>query len=231
MDTTSAPATAADSAIADAPLPTTDLIVEMGQLAQPTDWQAVFGRPAPMELEIGFGSGYFLSRLAVDRPDLNLIGIEKSVPEVHRTHDKCRRLLARARPNAAPNVRLLRGDALYFLEEGFLAPASLGVVHIYYPDPWPKTRHHRRRLFQPALVPAIERVLAPGGELRIRTDVTEYFEVVRATMATATQLTLVDERRLDLDPLPNDFETNFQNKARAKGHPLHYQLWRRTARD
>lgn len=211
----------------DTTTPALDLVVEMGALDRPHDWDALFGRRAPMELEIGFGSGYFLSRHAVDHPELNLIGIEKAVPEVHRTHDKCRRLLGRARPDAPPNVRLLRGDALYFLEEGFVAPGSLSVVHIYYPDPWPKTRHHRRRLFQPALVPLLERVLAPGGELRIRTDVTEYFDVVKATMAGATLLDLVDERRLDLNPLPNDFETNFQRKARAKGHPLHYQLWRR----
>lgn len=195
------------------------LIVDLATMPKPLDFDALFGRRAPVEIEIGIGSGYFLSRYAKEHPDVNLLGMDKVGSEVYRTNDKCLRIGAR-------NVRLLRCDAPYFLAE-FPAEASIHAIHIYYSDPWPKTKHHKRRLWQPSLVPLLERAIRPGGLLYMKTDVTEYFEVIDGVLRAAENLELVDARRLDLEPMEGDHETNFQRKAREKGHPLHYQLWRR----
>ncbi len=194
-------------------------IVDLAMLNKPLDWEAIFGRPGRVEIEVGIGSGYFLSRYAQDNPDINLFGMDKEGSEVYRTNDKCRRL-------GIPNVRLLRCDALYFLTD-YPGDASVDAYHIYYSDPWPKTRHHKRRLWRPEIVPMLERTLKSGGDLFMKTDVTEYFEVICQVLGAATQLELVEERRIDIDPIENDYETNFQRKAREKGHPLHYQHWRR----
>jgi tRNA (guanine-N7-)-methyltransferase len=202
-----------------APTLTPRLELELGELAKPLDLTALFGRQAPAELEIGIGSGYFLSRYALDHPEVNLLGLDNVGSEVRRTADKCCRL-------GALNVRVLRVDALYFLEEYPLTDA-FQAIHIYYSDPWPKHRHHRRRLWQPRLVPLIERSLVAGGTLYLKTDVTEYFEVIQRVLGEAKGLRLVEDRRLDIEPLPGDYDSNFQRKAVKQGHPLHWQKWQR----
>jgi tRNA (guanine-N7-)-methyltransferase len=195
------------------------LELELGELVKPLDLAALFGRQAPAELEIGIGSGYFLSRYALDHPELNLLGLDNAGSEVRRTADKCQRL-------GASNVRVLRVDALYFLEE-FPTPGAFQTIHIYYSDPWPKTRHHRRRLWQPRLVPLIERALAPDGILLLKTDVTSYFEVIQQVLGESKLLRCEDTRRIDLEPMSGDYDSNFQRKAVEQGHPLHWQRWRR----
>jgi tRNA (guanine-N7-)-methyltransferase len=186
---------------------------------KPFAWDRLFGRRAPVEMEIGIGSGVFTSHYAAAHPDVNYLGVDNVASEVMRTNDKCRR-------RGLLNVRLLRADALYLLED-FVPEGSLRRLHIYYSDPWPKKRHHKRRLWRPAITPLIERALEPGGELVLKTDVTEYFEVIQAVLDPSTLLRLVEDRRLDLEPLEGDVVTNFQNKAVLAGHPLHYQRWRR----
>jgi tRNA (guanine-N7-)-methyltransferase len=122
---------------------------------------------------------------------------------------------------------VLRVDALYFLEEYPLTDA-FQAIHIYYSDPWPKHRHHRRRLWQPRLVPLVERALISGGTLYLKTDVTEYFDVIQRVLGDAKGLRLVESRRLDEEPMPGDYDSNFQRKAVRQGHPLHWQKWQRT---
>jgi len=191
--------------------------LELGELDKPLDLASLFGRKAPTELEIGIGSGYFLSRYAVDHPELNLLGLDNVGSEVRRTADKCQRL-------GASNVRVLRVDALYFLEE-FPTPGAFQALHIYYSDPWPKNRHHRRRLWQPRLVPLIEQSLEAGGKLYLKTDVTEYFEVIQRVLGASKVLRCEETRRLDEEPMPGDYNSNFQRKAVEQGHPLHWQRW------
>ena len=147
-----------------------DLEIPLGSLPKPLDPDAVFGRHAPLEVEIGSGSGLFLSVEAARRPEVNFLAIEQNQGEVKRAKDKWRR-------RKLLNTRIIRCDALYFLEE-FPLPHSVSSYIILFSDPWPKLRHHKRRLFQPRLVPILERTLAPGGFLTIKTDVTEYYEVI-----------------------------------------------------
>ena len=123
-------------------------------------------------------------------------------------------------------IRVMRVDALYFLEEYPLTD-SFETIHIYYSDPWPKHRHHRRRLWQPRLLPLIERSLKPGGTLLLKTDVTEYFDVIQRLLSASTILQCKETRRLDEEPMPGDYDSNFQRKAVEQGHPLHWQRWQK----
>ena len=197
----------------------TDLVYHLAQLEKPIDFSTLFGREAPLEIEIGIGSGYFTSRYALDHPDINLFGLDKEGSEVYRTADKCFRL-------GAQNVRLTRSDAIYFLHD-FVAPASVSKFHVLYSDPWPKRRHHKRRLWRPQFVEQLQQHLEPGGELHMKTDVTEYFEIIDALLKDAPELEMTVEQRLDLEPLDGDYNTNFQRKAIEAGHPLYYQVWRK----
>ncbi|MCB2156975.1 tRNA (guanosine(46)-N7)-methyltransferase TrmB [bacterium] len=196
-----------------------NLGLDLAELEKPLDFDRLFGRSAPVEIEVGIGSGFFCAEYAKDHPEINLLGIDKTGSETHRTNDKCRR-------RGLTNVRVLRCDALYFLED-YPPEHSVDTYHVYYSDPWPKKRHHRRRLWQPRFIEILRRTLKPGGRLFMKTDVTEYFEVIDGLLHGADFLELVHERRLDLDPMGGDYETNFQNKAIEQGHPLHYQEWRR----
>lgn len=199
--------------------PPLQIVLELADLRKPLDFTELFGRDAPVEIEVGIGSGYFLSRYGQDHRELNLLGLDKAGSEVRRTQDKCRRL-------GVSNVRLLRCDAIYFLED-YPPDGSVDAFHVYYSDPWPKTRHHKRRLWRPEFVRQIERVLRPGGLLRLKTDVTEYFGIIRGLLDASPSLALREERRLDIEPMAGDYQTNFQRKAVEAGHPLHFQVWER----
>ncbi len=195
-------------------------VIDLAEVPNPFDWDAAFGPGAARnEIEVGIGSGYFLSRYGIAHPGSRILGMDKEGSEVWRTADK----LAR---HGVANARVLRADALYFLAE-YVADSSVDAYHIYYSDPWPKTRHHKRRLWRPAIVPILERTMKPGADLFMKTDVSEYFDAIQRVLGGAEKLELVEDRRIDRDPLEGDYETNFQRKAREKGHPLHWQHWRR----
>ncbi len=206
--------TSESSAIAD------HFVLDLATLRKPFDWDAAFGGNfRSNEIEVGIGSGYFLSRHGLENPESRILGIDKEGSEVWRSADK----LAR---HGVGNARVLRADALYFLAD-YVADSAIDVYHIYYSDPWPKTRHHKRRLWRPEIVPLLERTMKPGADLFLKTDVPEYFDVIQGVLGAAAYLELVEDKRIDLEPLAGDHETNFQRKAREKGHPLHWQHWRR----
>ena len=128
------------------------------------DWPAVFGRTAPTVLEIGCGKGIFLSEAARARPERDYVGIEIRPKRVAKIA---------ARIALLPNCRIIQGDAKPVLSA--VAPAGLDAVWINFPDPWPKRAHAHRRLFAtPWLLDEVSRVLSPGGELVIATDVAWY---------------------------------------------------------
>lgn len=196
-----------------------DLEVRLPDLAKPVDFTALFGRQAPVEIEVGCGSGLYLAHDAGARPEVNFLGIERDYTQVRRAKDKWRR-------RGFLNTRIVHGDAHYFLEE-FVAPASVDAYIILYSDPWPKKRHHKRRFFQPRLLPTLQRTMKPGGLLTVKTDVTSYYEVIAELLGGAPFLETIHDRRLDLEPDPDDIPTNFQSKAIEKGHPLHAMKYRR----
>ncbi len=135
---------------------------------QPADWKAIFGREAPRVLEIGFGMGATTAEIAAARPGDDFIGVEVHEPGVGA-------LLKLIGEQELGNIRILQHDAVEVLEH-MIAPASLDGVHIYFPDPWHKARHHKRRLIQPKFVTQLVSRIRPGGYLHLATDWQNYAE-------------------------------------------------------
>jgi tRNA (guanine-N7-)-methyltransferase len=172
----------------------------------PLTWPAVFGNPNPVEIEIGFGKGAFLVASAEQRPAVNFLGIEV---------DRGLQLYVATRvaKRALANVRLARADAREFLR-GCVGAGTVQAVHVYFPDPWWKTRHHKRRVFTAAFAAACQRALVPDGRLCIATDVEAYFGVMTQVLAEATRLRPVAEAE------GPGVVTNFERKAREQGRPV-----------
>lgn len=141
---------------------------------EPLDLDRIFGRRAPRMAEIGFGAGEALLAFAQSHPEFDCIGVEVHPPGVGR-------LMIEAQRAGATNIRIINHDAVEALERGF-PPASLELMHIFFPDPWPKKRHHKRRLIQPSFVELIARVLKPGSLLRLATDWEPYALHMRETI-------------------------------------------------
>jgi tRNA (guanine-N7-)-methyltransferase len=194
-----------------------DLIVEpvgleVASLPKPIDPAALFGNSNPVELEIGMGKGTFLTEQAKGRPDVNFLGIEWARWFWRYTSDRLRRA-------GCNNVRTVRAEASFFLKE-FIAEKSLSVIHIYFPDPWPKSRHHKRRLIQSPFLLEIERVLIPGGRLQIVTDHQDYFEQIEQVIR-GSHLRVVDYNRPGSASDGEFVGTNFERKYRRDGRPFY----------
>jgi tRNA (guanine-N7-)-methyltransferase len=134
--------------------------------AAPLDPAAVFGRTAPLVLEIGFGMGDATAQIATAQPDVDFIGVEVHEPGVGA-------LLKRIGELGLGNLRIVQHDAVEVLQQ-MIRPASLDGVHVFFPDPWHKKRHHKRRLIQPPLVELLASRLKPGGRLHCATDWEDY---------------------------------------------------------
>ncbi|MFB9565865.1 tRNA (guanosine(46)-N7)-methyltransferase TrmB [Saccharopolyspora hordei] len=134
----------------------------------PLDLDSWFGRSAPVVLEIGSGMGETTAQLAAAQPEVNYLAVEVYKPGLAQ-------LMLRAEKLELTNLRLLRGDAVVLLRD-HVAPESLDEVRIYFPDPWPKKRHHKRRLVQSGTVELITSRLKPGGVLHLATDWENYAE-------------------------------------------------------
>ncbi|MBX3636139.1 MAG: tRNA (guanosine(46)-N7)-methyltransferase TrmB [Rubrivivax sp.] len=143
--------------------------------AEPPDWDAVFGRAAPRVLEIGFGMGDATAQVAAAMPDTDFIGVEVHPPGVGS-------LLKQIGERGLANLRIVQHDAVEVLQR-MIAPGSLAGVHVWFPDPWHKKRHHKRRLIQPALVALLASRLAPGSRLHCATDWQPYAEQMLAVLS------------------------------------------------
>jgi tRNA (guanine-N7-)-methyltransferase len=140
--------------------------VSIPYAATPLDLEAAFGRRAPRVLEIGFGMGDATARIAARRPDVDFLGVEVFAAGVGA-------LCKRIDEMALANLRIIQHDAVEVVRD-MLTDASLAGVHIYFPDPWPKARHHKRRLVNPEFVAGIVPRIAPGGYLHCATDWEHY---------------------------------------------------------
>jgi tRNA (guanine-N7-)-methyltransferase len=137
----------------------------VAETGDPLDPRAVFGRSAPLVLEIGIGLGDTLTAMAAADPDVDVIGADVHTPGIASSLARIERLGLR-------NVRLVHGDALVFAAR--LAPGSLAGIRIFFPDPWPKARHRHRRMTTEANVDRFADLLAPGGTLHLATDIADY---------------------------------------------------------
>jgi len=150
----------------------------------PLDFDLVFGRSAPVEIDLGCGDGSFVTALARQNPQRNFLGIERLIGRVRST---CRKA---ARENLS-NLRVLRMEIGYAVR--YLVPAdSVAMFHLLFPDPWPKTRHHRRRIVTPEFLESIRNALAPRGILQIATDEPDYFRQITQLCALAPGFVAAD---------------------------------------
>ena len=187
----------------------------------PLDFQALFGNAQPIEVEIGSGRGLFLLNASLTRPDTNFLGVEIDFKEGRRA---ATRLLKRQLPNA----RMMGANARIFLPK-FVRDGSVDAVHVYFPDPWWKRRHSKRRIFEPLFVAEAARILRPGGLLHAWTDVAEYFEIMQQVVAGQPAfgpLPAPEERSPEHDM---DYHTSFERKKRKAGLPIHRARWERLA--
>ncbi len=183
----------------------------------PLDFDRVFGRRAPRVLEIGFGMGETLAALAQVRPDEDFLGIEVHSPGVGR-------LLNRVDELGLSNVRVIRHDAVEVVA-AMIPAASLAGIHVFFPDPWPKKRHHKRRLLQPAFVHELAQRLVPDGYLHVATDWEDYAQEILAVLAAEPLLANAADgfaARPDHRPL-----TKFEARGLKLGHGVRDLVFRR----
>lgn len=184
--------------------------VDFGE--EPIDFDALFGRHAPVVFEIGFGNGDTLVQQALESLDLNFLGVEVHEPGVGHC-------LLKAQEASIGNLRLIRHDAIEVLQRQ-VPPASLRRVNIYFPDPWPKKRHHKRRLIQPAFLALIHSRLEAKGALHIATDWENYAEHIDEVIERS-DLFICDTHREHGGEQPLDRPgTKFERRGLKKGHRI-----------
>ena len=184
-----------------------------GPVAKPhaafVDWREAFGNDHPVEIEVGFGKGLFLITAAQAHPATNYLGIEAL---------RALQLFTATRlaKRSLTSVRVACTDARRFLHDR-VPPGTVAAVHVYFPDPWWKKRHHKRRVWTPEFAADCVNVLRPGGKLHVATDVPEYFNHVRSLLDGQPGLRLLRAEEQTGPPRPEEILTNFERKARQKG--------------
>ncbi len=174
------------------------------------DLRQAFERSAPLVVEIGFGNGQALAWMAANEPEKNFVGIEVHEPGVGR-------LLKSVEDEGLDNVRVAMRDAVEVLAEQ-VVPGSLDEVRIYFPDPWPKKRHHKRRLIQPEFLRQLVRRMKPGGLVHLATDWAPYAEWMVEAIAEVPALEPVGE---PYSPRPSwRPQTHFERRGEKKGHDI-----------
>ena len=183
------------------------------------DWPEFFGSDRPVEIDVGCGRGLFLFRASTSVPETNFLGIEVDYREGRRG---ARRLKKRN----VDNARVLGGDVFVAFKK-MIEPHSVDAVHVYFPDPWWKRRHRRRRVFNDQFVDLCSRILKPEGWLHSWTDVEEYFGVISSLMDHHPDFKTLpppEERSPEHDL---DYQTSYERKKRKLGLPIYRGRWQR----
>ena len=191
------------------------------ELPRPWAPEALFGRSAPVEVEIGSGKGLFLRTAALQRPEIDFLGVEIAPRYAQFA-------AAGLAKRSIANAIVVVGDAVE-LFRGWIPDGALAAVHLYFPDPWWKRRHKKRRVIQESFVPEIQRTLQPGGRLHFWTDVEEYYHTAIELIARETRL----EGPIAVPEAPAsgdmDYRTHFERRARLGGSPVYRAEFRKGA--
>ena len=185
-----------------------DHILRVADITRPLE----FDLSRPLEIEVGCGKGKFLTARAKENPDCDFLGIERMLGRVRLFDGKCRR-------GGIDNAKVLRLEALYTFH--YLLPAHHARrVYVFFPDPWPKRKHHSHRLFGPLFLNALWKRLEIGGRIEFATDHAEYFAVVKECFAA-------DARFKEVEPMPRPKEvwTEFETMFREQGLPICSAAW------
>lgn len=189
------------------------------QLPRPWDAAALFGRAAPLAVEVGSGKGLFLRSAAAAQPDMDFLGVEVARKYAEFTAAG----LAKA---GLRNALIVQGDGLRLFQE-LLPDNALAAVHVYFPDPWWKKRHRRRRVMRESFVRDIERTLQPGGSLHFWTDVEEYFQTSLELLAASTKL--AGPLPVPETPAEHDmaYRTHFERRVRMANEAVYRSEFRK----
>lgn len=191
------------------------LVSDLSELGLPFRVAELFGRTCPLEVELGVGRGRFLLEWAGAHPEIGIVGVE-------RARKYAEIAAVRVARRGLGNVRVIHTTAEDLLFR-CLAPGSVAAAHVYFPDPWPKSRHHKRRFFNAANLARLAEVLRPGGVLRVKTDHDAYAVVIADLLA--------HEARLEPLPVAETFatipETSFEIKYGQQGRAVHRFACRR----
>jgi tRNA (guanine-N7-)-methyltransferase len=181
--------------------------------SDPIALDALFGRTAPVVLEIGFGNGETLVQQAMEHPEFDFLGIEVHEPGVGHC-------LIEARDAGVSNLRLIRHDAVEVLD-AMIPSGSLARVNLYFPDPWPKKRHHKRRIVQPRFLQVVADRLAPGGSFHVATDWENYAQHIEAAIQESGRFECAEKRVHSGDRPLDRPGTKFERRGLRRGHRIH----------
>jgi len=182
------------------------------------NWSSYFGNDHPVEIDVGSGRGLFLVNAGLTHPEVNFVGIEVDFREG-------RRAARRLKKRETPNVRVWGGDVKIAFDK-HVPRHSVQAVHVYFPDPWWKQKHRRRRVFTDELVNQFTQVLKPGGLVHSWTDVEEYFGVISALMDHDTRFENLP-RPVEREPTDDlDYQTSFERKKRKAGCTIYRGCWK-----
>jgi tRNA (guanine-N7-)-methyltransferase len=191
-----------------------DTQIGLNQFEEKLNWEELYPSKGPVIVEIGSGKGRFIIRSATENPDKNFLGIEKSL--------KYSRVLNKhAEKSGLTNLRLLNAEAEYFVSK-YIPENSVSECHIYFPDPWPKKRHNKRRLINSSFLLAVTLSLKPGGCIYYATDFKDYFDQMlkESRACKGIKETLC----MEINPADEDPEaalTNYERKYLIQGRPIY----------
>ncbi|MDH4228657.1 MAG: tRNA (guanosine(46)-N7)-methyltransferase TrmB [Nitrospirota bacterium] len=185
-------------------------------------WEGIFGRTAPLVVEVGFGNGQSLAEMARRQPECNFVGVERYGTGIEKLGKQI------LRENVA-NLRLIKGDGVETLESCF-APGSITAFHSNFPDPWPKLRHHKRRFVDPALAAILFPLLAPVADVFLATDHECYARQMRDVFEAHPGYVNQAGTGQFLYAMPGRIRTKYEVKFAARGATIHYLWYRRAER-
>jgi len=181
-----------------------NLVVQLPSIIEPLDFAELFPKPQPLEVELGCGDASFLVEYARRNPENNFIGVERLLGRISKLDRKGRRA-------GLTNLRGVRIESSYFLQF-LLSPNSISALHIYFPDPWPKKRHHKNRLINENFPALARAALAPGGRIYLRTDDEDYFLQMTEIFGANKNFRKI-ETPVELAKLLTDFERDFNARG------------------
>ena len=205
--------------------------ISLDDINPPICWNEIFGNENPVEIEVGCGRGRFLLEAAKRRPEINYLGVERAPKYVRRTQERFLKhikhtasLFGGSESSSFPNVRLAWSDAAHFVDH-YVPESAVHAYHVYFPDPWPKKRQHKRRLFRNEIwLRGLTRTLYPkGGRLYIATDFGEYFDEVCDRLSRSTPLVEKPSDSVEMEHI----QTNFEMKYLAKGRKIYRAVYER----
>jgi len=179
------------------------------------DWANVFAKNRPIEIDVGCGKGSFLVWAAHNNPMANFLGVDRQLDRLRKVEKKLNRL-------SLSNVMLIRIEASYLVGK-LIRDETVTAYHSYFSDPWPKRRHHNRRLFSKDYVANLNRTLTVGGALHLATDHEDYFHAISRLVSELPTFV-----KSDRAPLPAEAQTEFERDFIAENKPIYRQSWRKT---